>query len=451
MNRLALRAALAAILAGQALASAGDSTDAFESRRRALMQRLDGGLALLAGAPETRAYSAFRQENDFYYLTGVETPGAYLLVDAAEHRSLLFLPARDRRRETWEGLRLYPSDEARRATGIEEVLEVAHLAREIERRVQRGRPVYLRRQPAELAETSRDRAAQHDAARETSPWDGRVSREKALEAGLRRQLGGKLTLADLSRPLDAMRKVKDGVEIARLREASRIGVLGIKTAMRAAAPGRTEYQLAALATFVYRWEGAAGPGYYPIVGSGPNSCTVHYSSNDRTLAAGDLVVMDSGPEYRYYQADITRTFPVSAAFSDEQRAVYRVVLEAQAAALRRVRPGATFRDLDGAARDVIERAGFGKYWLHGVSHYVGMAVHDVGDPTPFEPGVVLTVEPGIYMPEKQLGVRIEDTVLVTAEGFENLSAGAPRSVDEVESLRRPDPSAPVFPLDAIRR
>jgi Xaa-Pro aminopeptidase len=191
-----------------------------------------------------------------------------------------------------------------------------------------------------------------------------------------------------------------------------------------------------VAEFVFRWEGASGPSYFPVVASGPNSCLVHYHANTRTLQAGDVVVLDFGPDYRYYQSDITRTFPVAEAFTAEQRRVYEVVLEAQNAALARVRPGATFRDLDAAARAVIDAAGHERHWMHGVSHYVGMSVHDVGGPAPFEPGVVLTVEPGIYIPERQLGVRIEDTVVVTASGYENLTRAAARTVEEIEALRR---------------
>jgi len=443
--RLARTLALLGLVA-YGFAAAGDDNAYFLARRRALMDRLEGGVALLAGAPETRAYVGFRQENDFYYLTGVETPGAFLLVDAAERRSVLFVPARDSRREAWEGERLHPGERARAATGIEEVLEVGRLEAELEKRLKPGRMLYLRRQPAETAATSRDRAAQHDAVREASPWDGRPPRERALEAALKRRLGAGLAVGDLSRLLDRMRRVKDALEIARLREAARIGVQGMRAAMTAAAPGRTESQLAALAEFVYRWHGAAGAGYFAIVGSGPNSCIPHYNENARVMAAGDIVVMDAGPEYRYYQSDITRTFPVSAAFSEEQRSVYRVVLAAANAALARVRPGATFHDLDAAARAVIERAGYGGYWMHGVSHYVGMAVHDVGESIPFEPGVVLTVEPGVYIAEKQLGVRIEDTVVVTRDGSDNLTSGAPRALDEVEALRRAA-AASVAPLE----
>jgi Xaa-Pro aminopeptidase len=161
---------------------------------------------------------------------------------------------------------------------------------------------------------------------------------------------------------------------------------------------------------------------------------LHYSANSRQTQPGDLFVLDFGPEYQYYQSDITRTFPVSGKFTEEQARVYRVVLEAQKAALAKVRPGATFADINRAAREVITRHGYGKYWRHGVSHYVGMSTHDVGGSEALEPGVVLTVEPGIYIEEKALGIRIEDTVLVTADGCEIFSRDVPKEIDEIENL-----------------
>ena len=443
MNRCkVLIAAIAALCLG-----AGDPENSpFAARRAAVMKKIGRGAALLAGAPETRAYVPFRQDNDFYYLTGVEAPGSFLLIDGGARRSVLFLRPRSLPVEQWEGARLYAGEEARRLTGIEEVLEVSKLEEELRRRSAASTELFVRRLAEETAAASRDRAYQYDVAQEANPWDGRVSRERALETSLKRRLGDGVRLADLSPVLDELRRVKDAAEIARMREASRIAAAGLRAAIGAAQPGQFEYQLAALAGLVFRWNGAPGDSYFPLVGSGPNSCIVHYHDNSRRLEAGDIVVMDYGPDYRYYQADVTRTFPVSASFTDEQRRIYRIVLEAQNAALAQVRPGATFRELNRAARDVIERAGYGKYWLHGVSHYIGMSTHDVGEPVAFEPGVVVTVEPGIYIAEKNLGVRIEDTVLVTQNGHESLSRDVPREIDEVEKLRKSGASDPGLPF-----
>ena len=231
-----------------------------------------------------------------------------------------------------------------------------------------------------------------------------------------------------------MRRVKDAQEIDRLREAGRISALGLKEAIRSAKPGMYEYQIAALATFVFYWNGASGPAFFPIVGSGPNSCLLHYSLNRRKMVSGDIVVMDFGADYEYYVSDITRTFPVSGKFSEDQAKVYRIVLEAQVAALDKIRPGATFGTLEEAIREVFGRVGYNKYISHAVGHYVGMSVHDVGKPAPFEAGTVIAVEPGIYMPEKNLGIRIEDTVLVTKDGYEILTGEAPKEISEIEKL-----------------
>jgi Xaa-Pro aminopeptidase len=170
------------------------------------------------------------------------------------------------------------------------------------------------------------------------------------------------------------------------------------------------------------------------VGSGPNSCLLHYNQNNRKMAAGDIVVLDFGPDYRYYQSDITRTFPVSGKFSEEQAKVYQVVLAAQKAAIEKVRPGAGFSALSEAVQEVLERYGYAEYLTHSVSHYVGMSTHDVGTSESFEPGVVITVEPGVYLPDKNLGIRIEDTVLVTKDGYEILTRNVPKELIEIENL-----------------
>ncbi len=423
------------ILTLQAFGSEAGDKSFFAARREALMKKIQGSIAVLEGAADTYAYETFRQSNDFYYLTGVETPGAYLIIDAVRHRSTLFLPARNRTREIWEGPRLYPGEEARTLTGCEEVLPDSRLQGELENTRKSARIIYTPTKPEETAAVSRDRAVQSSTAQEQSLWDGRVSRAKAFGQNLKKRLGDSIDLKDLSPILDDMRRVKDTLEIERMREAGRIGALGMTEAIRAAKPGLYEYQIAAVADFVFRWHGAAGPAYFPVVGSGPNSCVLHYHDNTRKLEAGDLVVMDFGPDYRFYESDITRTFPVSGKFSDEQARIYRVVLEAQKAAIETIRPGATFREIGAAARQVVEHAGYIKYWQHGVSHYIGMSTHDVGDMRPLELGVVITVEPGIYLAEKKTGVRIEDTILVTKDGCEILSKGVPKEIFEIERLR----------------
>ena len=411
-----------------------DDNAFFAARRHALMKRIEGAVAVLEGAPDSRAYAAFRQDNNFYYLTGVETPNALLLLDGLRHHSILFLPPRDANAEQWEGPRLYPGPEARAVTDIDEVLDLARFGEELEKRASATGLLYVPRTPQETAATSRDRALQHESVRLSDSWDGRISREAAFEKNLQFKVGRSVVIKDLAPILDDMRRVKDAQEIERLREAGRIGALGLKEAIRSAKPDMYEYQIAALAEFGFLWRGASGPAFFPIVGSGPNSCVLHYFKNGRRMVSGDIVVLDFGSDYRYYESDITRTFPVSGRFNAEQAKVYQIVLDTQRAALEKVRPGATFSSLNEAVREALGRLGYGQYLPHGVSHYVGMSTHDVGESVPFTSGVVLTVEPGVYITEKNLGVRIEDTVLVTKDGCEVLTKDVPKEVSEIESL-----------------
>jgi Xaa-Pro aminopeptidase len=411
-----------------------DDNSFYAARREALMKKIEGAAAVLQGASSTRAYVAFRQDNNFYYLTGVEAPDALLLLDAVRHHSILFLPRQNKETERWEGARLYAGPEARNKSGIDEVLELSQFAEELKKRKDTLRSLYTPFSPEELAATSRDRALQHDSARQNNPWDGRPSRESAFEKDLQTKLGPSVSIKNLSPFLDEMRRVKDAQEIERLRASGQIGALGIKEAIRSAKPGMYEYQVAALAEFIFLWKGASGPAFFPIVGSGPNSCLLHYNQNSRTMAAGDIVVLDFGSDYRYYQSDITRTFPVSGKFSEEQAKVYQVVLAAQKAAIEKVRPGAGFSTLSEAVQEVLERYGYAEYLTHGVSHYVGMSTHDVGTSEAFEPGVVITVEPGVYLPDKNLGIRIEDTVLVTKDGYEILTRNVPKELIEIENM-----------------
>ena len=434
MNRFLSRTALIVFLILCAdLACANDSSF-YAARRSALMKKIEGSAAILEGAPDTRAYIPFRQDNDFYYLTGVETPNALLMLDASQHRSILFLPLRDAETAKWEGPGLAPGPDAQSKTGMDEVMELSKFAEELEKRKGRIQALYTPFSPLETAATSRDRALVHESARRADPWDGRQSREGAFENNLRAKLGGSVSLKDLSVILDEMRRVKDAREIEYLREAARIGALGLKEAIRSTRPGMYEYQLAALAEFVFLWHGAQGYAFFPIVGSGPNSCILHYHKNRRRMLNGDIVVMDFGADYLYYQSDITRTFPVSGRFSEDQARVYVIVLEAQKAALEKVRPGATFDSIGDAAREVLGHYDYAAYLTHGVSHYIGMSTHDVGESKPFEPGVVISVEPGVYLPEENLGVRIEDMVLVTENGCEVLSKDVPKEIGEIEEL-----------------
>src|SRR5213083_1228715 len=244
--------------------------------------------------------------------------------------------------------------------------------------------------------------------------------------------------------VDSMRVVKDADEISRLRRAVDISVAGHIAAMRAARPGMYEYEIEAALEDGFRRNGADRVGYPSIVGSGPNSTTLHYDVNRRRTENGDLVLIDAAAEWGQYTADVTRTFPVNGKFTPRQKAIYDLVLATQQAACDSTRPGVTIERLNRIAKDYM-RAHSGTlcgvpcdaYFIHGLSHGLGMDVHDVGDyRTPLKQGMVITIEPGIYLPQEALGVRIEDDVLVTAAGAEWLSGKAPRTTDQIERLMR---------------
>jgi Xaa-Pro aminopeptidase len=397
-------------------------TAAVAARRRALVARIGRGVVLIPAGHERnveRDYiqdNDFRQNNTFFYFTELETQDAWLLMvsgDAPE--TVLFLPDRNPSQERWTGLRLGPDSTAVRLSGIARVLSADSLDRTLSAVLFRAPgPIY-----APLDEATRDEKRLKDLA-----FAGRDVRNL--------------------RPIaDSMRLVKDADELGRLRRAVDISALGHVAAMQAARPGMWEYEIEAVLEAAFRHNGADRVGYPSIVGSGPNSTTLHYDVNRRQTQDGDLVVMDAGAEWGQYTADVTRTFPVSGTFTPRQKAIYDLVLATQQAGFEATRPGATMAQLNRTARDYM-RAHSGTlcgdqtcdaYFIHGLGHWLGMDVHDVGDyATPLKAGMVLTLEPGIYLSAEGLGVRIEDDVLVTATGAEWLSAKAPKTTTEIERL-----------------
>ena len=392
------------------------------ARRRVLLARLGRGVVLVPAAHEReleRDYvqdNDFRQSNTFFYFTELETQDAWLLLVAGgAGETVLFLPPRDPLQERWTGLRLGADTTAVRLTGIARVLPADSLDAVLSAALVRARgPLYV-----PLDQTTRDEPRFRDLL-----FSGRDVR-------------------NLRPTADSMRLVKDADELARMRKAVDISVLGHVVAMQAARPGVWEYEIEAALEAEFRRNGADRVGYPSIVGSGPNSTTLHYDVNRRQTRDGDLIVVDAGAEWGQYTADVTRTFPVNGKFTPRQKAIYDLVLATQQAAFDSTRPGATIAQLNRVARDYM-RTHSGTlcgaqtcdaYFIHGLSHWLGMDVHDVGDySTPLKAGMVLTIEPGIYLAQEALGVRIEDDVLVTATGAEWLSAKAPKTTAEIERL-----------------
>jgi Xaa-Pro aminopeptidase len=346
----------------------------------------------------------FFQQDDFYYLSGVELPdiALALLVDEAGGLvdEVLFLPPHDSDFEVWNGRRLEPGAEAEKETGF--------------------------RRTAPLSE----RAERLAGWAPTRVWSLAQPRVELPEG----------TTVDTTRArveLSALRLVKSEYEIACLRNAIDITGAALHAAAQQVRPGRHEYAPQGALEGTFLRLGAERPGFASIFGSGPNSVTLHYNKNRRRMQDGDLIVMDVGAKYRYYCADVTRTLPVNGRFSARQREVYDVVLEAQTAAAGAAQPGVTMRELDAIARGVITGRGFGpgrKYFKHGLGHWIGLDVHDVGEYGPIEPGMLFTIEPGIYIAEEGLGVRIEDDYLMTETGAVRLSTAFPSDPDEIEAL-----------------
>jgi Xaa-Pro aminopeptidase len=427
---------------GQAGSPAGAVPVArLEARRAALARRLGNGVAVLRSSTERSIEgdypqdSDYREDNDFFYLTGAEAPESWLVLvarDSALEQAILYLPVRDTitpyRSEQWVGPRLNPGPAATALTGIHDVRASGLAAREIPALVM-GAESPTRRGMLYV------KSGRYQA-------DSPFLRDSILAPA---KADGAIRVGDLSLETAPLRLVKDDDELTRLRKAITLTTGAEREAMATIKPGVYEYEAEAVIEYAFRRGGAERLGFPSIVGSGPNSVALHYDKNRRKMEAGDVVVMDIGAEFGYLTADVTRTAPVSGTFTPRQRAIYRLVLATQQTAIDSVRPGIDIPRLNQIARAYLQahsdtlcgNVSCDKYFVHGLSHWLGMDVHDVGAlRTPLAPGMVLTVEPGIYLPQEGLGVRIEDDVLVTADGHEVLSSGAPRQPEEVEALVR---------------
>lgn len=424
----------------------------FVDRRHRLAAAMGQGVAIIATAPErTRnrdTHHPFRFDSYFYYLTGFTEPEAVLVVVAgAQPKSILFCREKDMDREIWDGYRHGP-EQARGSFGFDEAHPIAMLDEQM--------PKLLADQPALFADVGADGA-----------WDTRlIDWLNAVRAQVRTGITAPGEIRDVRRVLDDMRLMKDAHELDAMRRAAAISTAAHARAMRATRPDLFEYQIEAELLHEFRSRGAQSPAYPSIVAGGANACVLHYVENNARLRDGDLLLIDAGCEVDGYASDITRTWPVNGRFSGPQRDVYELVLAAQAAAIAAVRPGQHweqpheaalgvlargFVDLglcNGTPEAVIESNDYRRFYMHRTGHWLGLDVHDAGDYKrdgkwrELAPGMTLTVEPGCYIrpgegvPEAfwNIGIRIEDDVLVTARGGEVLTMAAPKSVAEVEAL-----------------
>jgi Xaa-Pro aminopeptidase len=428
--------------------------DLYRARRQRLAQQMQGGVAVLATARELvrnrDAHYPYRFDSYFYYLAGFPEPDAVLVLTAgAQSKSMLFCRDKDLEREIWDGFRYGPQG-AKETFGFDEAYSIKELDAMM--------PKLLADQPAIFCDVG-----------DSEAWDARLIQWlNAVRMQVRTGISAPGEIRDVRKILDDMRLIKDATELATMRKAARISCEAHRRAMQATKPGMAEYQIEAELLHTFRRHGAQAPAYTPIVAGGANACVLHYVANDQPLRGGDLLLIDAGCELDGYASDITRTFPVDGRFQGAQRDVYELVLTAQAAAISQVKPGnhwekphdaavhilaqgfIDFKLCTGTVDSVIESGDYRKFYMHRTGHWLGMDVHDCGDYKrdgnwrELEPGMVLTVEPGCYIrpaddvPEHlwNIGVRIEDDVVVTADGCEVLTAEAPKQIADIEALMR---------------
>ena len=416
--------------------------------------RSGGGIAAIPTAPEALrnadTHYPYRPESHFYYLAGFPEPEAVVVLiagaEAGDSRQILFCRDKNPEREIWDGFR-YGPDAAREIFGFDEAHPISEL-------------------PVRLADETCDRPALYTPLGLYPGWDRTVTATlNEVRNRARTGVAAPEAVVDVRAAVAAMRLIKDAEEVNLLRRAAEISSGAHRRAMARTRPGWFEYQVEAELAHEFLRLGAQAVAYPSIVASGPNACVLHYRENNRQTQTTDLLLIDAGCEYQGYASDITRTFPVGGRFSGAQKAVYELVLAAQLACIEAIRPGKAFHDYhqvaerviaqglidlklcEGSLDAVLESGTYKQFYMHRAGHWLGLDVHDVGlyrvdgESRLLEPGMALTVEPGCYIrpadrvPEEfwDIGVRIEDDVLVTAEGSENLTAATPKTVSDVEA------------------
>jgi Xaa-Pro aminopeptidase len=409
--------------------------DDFAKRRAKVFEQIGDGIAILQGADPTEAYVKFRQDNNFYYLTGAEIPNAKLILDGKTKTSILFVPDRmsaDIKEEAY----INQTEKDAALYKMTRIVSVNNFTNILNYYATLGQPFYILSSPEETAEGTRDRCVALRTSRMNDPWDGRIPKEINFINKVKERFP-LVAVKDLTPVLDNMRWVKDEKEIATIRECGRIGALGFDEAMRVTRPGKYEYQVVAACDFIYENEGTNGPAYFAIAASGERGLSWHYNANNHKMKDGDVILLDYAPDLNYYTTDITRTWPVGDKFSDVQLKMYNCIKEASEKVIAAMKPGVTVEDLTKVAKDVYIKHGFEKLFPGYVGHFVGMAVHDVGPyDKPFVEGVVFNVEPIIEDKDLKIHLRLEDTIVITKTGSENLTAGTTTEPEKIYKLKK---------------
>ena len=436
--------ALATFLCCASPLAAGPRFDNAEyaSRRANLMAKIPDGVAVIWGAQSIPSYYRYAQNNDFMYLTGAEIPNAVLIVDGLLKTSTLLFTATEAAARS-EGISADLVKDPRAFTGIERVAPIESLDALLLGVATRAKVLYTAFQPEELyREASREKLGTLQRNMTLNRWDGRLTRELQFVKLLKERFP-LVEVRDCSPLIWELRTIKSPAEIELLRRAGKIGAAAHTEMIKATRPGMYEYELSGLFNYVCERQGAQESAYGVIISSGENHPYVHYNRHDRQLKDGDFIVVDAGPDLDYYDIDITTSFPANGKFTPRQREVYEASLAVHQANLQVYRPGLTIEQCRKEVEEILKKRGFDlekdyfKRMRGGFGHYVGMATHDVGgSPQVLKAGMVFANEPYMFWPGEDLGVRVEDTILITETGCENLTPGIPRTVAEIEAAMR---------------
>lgn len=410
----------------------------FKKRRERLMENISSeSIIMLKGSSETVRNGdvnyPFRQSNNFYYFTGFEEPDCILFLSPGRKiyirekreyvKELIFVPPQNIQREIWNGTRLSPEG-VKEKLGIDEALPNTEYESYFRNLLFQVDTLFFEYSPISL--------------------DKPLTRDLEIIKKAKERLYN-LETASVNNKIIQLREIKSSSEIELIKKAVEITCEAHKNIMKEARPGMYEYELEAILEYTFKKNGARRNGFLPIIASGPFSCILHYNKNDRKINPDELVVMDIGAEYKMYTADITRTIPISGKFSQRQKEIYNIVLKAHDEAISLIKPGIRKNEIHNKAVDIIsdglvnlglinDKKEYKKYYMHGTSHPIGLDVHDPSVSRILKPGMIITIEPGIYIRDENLGIRIEDDVLVTETGCEILSKGAPVTIEEIENL-----------------
>jgi len=420
----------------------------YTSRREKLMKTIPDGIAIILGSQHITGYDEYFQNNDFVYFTGVEIPNAILIIDGIRKESILFFTISEREARG-EGISLDLVKKPKEYTGIEKVYSYEQFSSYLYRLSSRVEIFYTSFIPEELIrECSREKLNILRNNMMLNDWDGRLTRELQFVKLLKERLP-QVKVEDCSKMIESLRIIKSPAEIVLLRKAGNIGVKAHTEMIKATRAGIYEYEIASLFEYMCKKEGARDLAYNVIISSAGNHPYLHYYKHDRLLEDGDFLVVDAGPDLCYYDVDISISYPANGKFTPRQREIYEACNEIQKACFKFYKPGITPAEIGEMAKELLIKKGydlskdvFQAMMRHlnngGVSHYVGMAIHDIGGAPrePLKTGMVIALDIYAVFPSEDLGVRVEDTVVITEDGCENLTHGIPREINEIEALMK---------------